>query len=209
MDTAKIESMFEGVRDIIGMLQIREEIVWAIERIDKYLGDQNNTILELGCFWGGSLSMLSLLTSPDNALIIGVDPELHGANLKLDQVQQISNRPVVGIKASSIEKETADNVVALLGGRKIDILSIDSVHTASHAEKEFALYSPLMNSPSVIMFHDISTGYLRNEQFAGYTGFPQIPIGEFWNSIKFRYSYEEKKITGGYPNYGIGLLYIE
>ena len=195
-----------------GILQAEEEILWAIDRARNYFGKPINVVCELGSYQGGSLAMWSLLLDDNDYLLLSIDPETHGNRVLVEYIKEHTGKDALHIKGGSEDLCTVANLESILDGRKIDLLFIDSIHTAAQSEREIYLYQPFVNSPGIIGFHDIYPfNFINQTEYDGYYGDFQVSTGMYWNMMKYNYSYEEKKVRrADMPKnaYGIGLLFL-
>lgn len=201
------QEVFDIVDNSIGIIQESREIIWATERIQDYFKRPIRSFVEFGCMKGGSLAFIAKLVAAIDAMIIGIDTQEHGARFDKVGVESLLGQEVVFAPISSLDSQQF--LTDMVGHIGIDLFHIDSVHTAAHAEREWAIAKPLMASPSIVMVHDIGRGS-RSSQYAGYLGddIEQLSIGDWFQRIKYGFHYEEKKVNGRDPNCGIGLLYL-
>jgi len=199
--------IFNKIKQSIGILQHPEEAVWAAKNTLEHLGKFADIFVEFGSFTGGNFVFYATTIGDTEGLFIAVDPQTHGATFQSDLVAAAIPRGHVFISEDSIS--CSDSLLLTLGGCKIDVVHIDSVHLASHTEREWAILKPLMNSPSVVIVHDIKPGW-RQSDYSGYLGqdIRQLSTGDWFQRIKFDYSYMEKKVDGPHPDMGIGLLLL-
>lgn len=199
--------LFREIKDSIGIIQKFREISWAVERINNHFKRPVKCFVEFGCMSGGSLLYIAKLTTAEDSLVIGIDPQKHGAKFKKEYVEARLGREVIFLPGSSLNsKQFLEDSV---GDGGIEVLHIDSVHTAAHTETEWAIVKPLMASPSMVIVHDIKPGS-RQTRFFGYLGedIEQLSTGDWWQRIKYGFHYEEKRTRGQDPNNGIGILYL-
>jgi len=187
------KEMWRLANGICSVLQIEEEILWAMESIKRYMGNPLKNFLEIGSHGGGSLCMWSQIMA-DEGTLYGIT--LHDAPMQLQNtVSIITGKRVSIINAPSELDSTKDRLVELLDGERLDGIFVDSLHTAEQSKRELDLYLPLLNSPGVFAYHDIKPVHGEGS------------TGHFFQPIKFDYSYEEKR-TGKHSDMGIGLLLL-
>lgn len=188
--------MYNAVTDNFDMMQDKEEILWALERIRKYLGKPAKNIIELGSYEGGNLCMLAQLMDGGN--LISVDPGGMGKVVKEDQVASLidPNIKLCIIQDTSLSAQTLNAIYGML----FDVVWVDANHTAAAVESEEAKYGKMMQSSSVMVFHDIAFGYISQQ--------PTCMVGDWWNKIKWFHSYEEKRTKVNSDYYGTGLLLL-
>ncbi|HEU5119072.1 MAG TPA: CmcI family methyltransferase, partial [Isosphaeraceae bacterium] len=68
----------------------------------------------------------------------------------------------------------------VLTGRKLDMLFIDGDHSYEGVKQDWEMYSPLVKSGGIVVFHDIVP-----HDFEG------CDVDLFWNELKHDYEYEE------------------
>ncbi len=203
-----MRELFRDIAGKIGIIQNEEELVWAVEQTGKYLNRKARSFVEFGSAGGGSFAFIAKTLVDEDAVLLAVDPQLHGMAFNSDAVNAVlCDFNYTVYNCSSLEIGTT--IAEMFGTRGIDILHIDSVHLAAHTEQEWAIVKPYMNSPSVVILHDIKPGF-RHSDFPGYLGeeIKQLSTGDWFQKIKFDYSYEEKKVNGLDPDMGIGLLLL-
>lgn len=183
------------------ILQIDDEILWALERIRSYFGENKlRNFLELGCHTGSSLCMWSQLLAEDG-LLIGVTP--------IDKTERVAGfKRYVGdfsgkrfhfVNGLSENPASLEAVKYALNGEPLDGIFIDTIHTAKQSRKEWMMYSPLLGKKAVACFHDIVTDLVVD-------GGPGT--GDFWHLLKRGHKYEEKHSSPHDMNFGIGILFL-
>lgn len=187
--------MWNKVNKYIPILQVKEEILWALQVASGHVGVAKY-FLEIGCHAGGSLCMWTQLLDYDGCLI-GLSP-MRNESVIRNRVIDITGHGVLLVKGLSEDQASFDLVQKYLDGNKLDGIFYDTIHTEEQTEKEFEIYMPLMNSPAVMMFHDIVPNELTGERSTGY----------FWERIKHSYSYSEIHYNPGDQNFGIGILLL-
>lgn len=189
-------------------LQLRAEILWALDIASIYLGDEAKVALELGSWTGGNLVLLSKLLR-DDGVVIGVEPGLN-VPLMVDKVaEMVLPVRLVHVPHKSRTPQALTSVADALqeAGRGIDVLFIDASHRYENVSQDYQEYSPLVSTPGVIMFHDI----------VGNSG-----SSIFWNELRQDRVYDAKVAplddeyrravrrsgqTREHPSPGIGILY--
>lgn len=186
---------------IIRSLQVPAELQRFAEIIAQ---KQPKTVLEIGTCNGGTLLVLCRLSDP-SATIISVD--LPGGpfgggyswfRAPIMQAFPYSGQRLHLIRDDSHKIETRDNVSALLGGRKLDVLFIDADHTYQGVRTDFELYSPLVQPGGLIAFHDIAKNQPGDE----------YGVVRLWNEVKSQYSHSEIINDPEQVGFGLGLLYL-
>jgi len=194
-----VEMLAETVKYCDGFLhafQVPEELVRLLEDV-KRLNPQ--TVLEIGTHRGGTLYLWARLAQPD-AILVSID--LPGGKFgggyspfrapiyrRFAQERQKLHL----MRANSHAESTLEETKRLLSGRQVDLLFIDGDHTYEGVKKDWEMYSPLVRSGGLIVFHDVAGNYGETQ------------VKAFWDTIKTSYSYKEYK---AHPEglYGIGVL---
>ena len=154
-----------------------------------------STILEVGVEHGGTLNLWAEFTT-DDALCIGIDEKPESKDIKLANKEQ-KFEIVCG---NSNVLETKDQVLKILGDRKLDFLFIDADHSYEGIKSDFELYSPLVRSGGVIAFHDIRVNHNQKVCFGSM---------QFWQELKEQYPDAVEFInTEADIHYGIGMIKI-
>jgi len=181
-------------------LQIKNEIKPLIEILEKI---QPITVLEIGTANGGTLFLLSKVSSPQATMIsIDLPQGPFGGHLYPSWRESIfqsfakKEQQIHLLRENSHDDKTLYKIKKILAGRKFDFLFIDGDHSYEGVKKDFEMYRPLLAKDGVIAFHDITPG-------------PKDKVGgvpEFWNEIKSKYDHFQivENIRGG--GYGIGIL---
>ena len=173
------------------------------EELASLLGDVRRlnprTVVEIGTSMGGTLYLWTRLARPD-ATIISVD--LPGGQfgggyspLRTPIYRRFARerQKLHLLRADSHEKATLEQVKALIGEAQIDFLFIDGDHTYEGVLKDWEMYSPLVRSGGLVVFHDVAGNYGTTQ------------VKRFWDGIKVDYLYREYMV---HPrgHYGIGVL---
>jgi len=176
--------------------QVPEELVRLMEDVRR-LNPQ--TVLEIGTHRGGTLYLWARLARPD-AILVSID--LPGG--KFGGGYSPFRAPIYRrfaqdhqklhlVRANSHRESTLEETKRLLSGRQIDLLFIDGDHTFEGVKKDWEMYSPLVRSGGLIVFHDVAGNYEETQ------------VKAFWDTIKTSYSHREYM---AHPEglYGIGVL---
>jgi predicted O-methyltransferase YrrM len=215
--SARVDSL-EAIVDYcvdrpILMGQVRSEIL-QLGKILQELAPSRS--LELGTNYGGTLLLLCRI-SPPGAKIISADlPNgRFGGGYPLRKIPLFRRFPRAGrqlhlIRGDSHAPGTRERVLRILGGEPLDYLFIDADHTYAGVQRDFEMYTPLVRSGGIVVFHDIVT-YRRETE---------CQVEKFWNEIKPRYRHLEIveppngrpmpiAITGApMDTAGLGVLYM-
>jgi len=121
-------------------------------------------IIELGVAWGGSLLYFStLMEALGGKGIIGIDIYMPEDLIsRINSHGKLSDR-ITLIKASSVEKETMDQVKSIVGDSKKVMINADSNHTHEHVLEELKLYSPLVKEGQYLICGDTIIEYMPEE----------------------------------------------
>jgi predicted O-methyltransferase YrrM len=176
--------------------QVAEELVRLLEDVRR-LNPQ--TVLEIGTHRGGTLYLWARLARPD-AILVSID--LPGGKFgggyspfrtpiyrRFAQERQKLHL----MRANSHAESTLVETKRLLSGHQIDLLFIDGDHTCEGVKKDWEMYSPLVRSGGLIVFHDVAGNYGETQ------------VKAFWDTIKTSYPHKEYM---AHPErlYGIGVL---
>jgi predicted O-methyltransferase YrrM len=176
--------------------QVAEEFVRLLEDVRK-LNPQ--TVLEIGTHRGGTLYFWARLARPD-AILVSID--LPGGKFgggyspfrapiyrRFAQERQKLHL----LRANSHAGSTLEEAKRLLAGQPIDLLFIDGDHTYEGVKKDWEMYSPLVRSGGLIVFHDVAGNYGETQ------------VKTFWDTIKTSHAHKEY-MTHPEGLYGIGVL---
>jgi predicted O-methyltransferase YrrM len=176
--------------------QVPEELVRLMEDVR---GLNPQTVLEIGTHRGGTLYLWARLARPD-AILISID--LPGGKFgggyspfrapiyrRFAQERQKLHL----MRADSHRESTLEETKRLLSGRQIDLLFIDGDHTYEGVKKDWEMYSPLVRSGGLIVFHDVAGNYGETQ------------VKAIWDTIKTSYPHREY-MTHPEGLYGIGVL---
>ena len=176
--------------------QVAKELVRLMEDVRRL---HPRTVLEIGTHRGGTLYLWARLAQPD-AILVSID--LPGGKFgggyspfrtpiyrRFAQKRQKLHL----VKANSHSESTLEETKRLLSGHQIDLLFIDGDHTYEGVKKDWEMYSPLVRSGGLVVFHDVAGNYGETE------------VKAFWDTIKTSYSHREYM---AHPEglYGIGVL---
>lgn len=144
----KIEEAYK-----IGMLQVPEEMEFMCEFVEW---KKPKVILEIGACYGASMMLWCHFAKPKLAISLDIRTASCGRadvnyTKRSEMFAKLKVKEVVG---SSHDAEPYDQVVKLLGKRKIDMLVIDGDHTFDGVFQDYLIYKPLVSPTGMIMFHD-------------------------------------------------------
>lgn len=163
------------------------QIYDELRRLLSVINGRNiQTILEIGSEEGGSLSVW-LKMSPI-VKIVNVDfntyPHAKGKRTQLEQEWQSWCSPTQSISTiwgDSHSPDVKKDVLLRLGGTTVDMLYIDGDHSEKGVEQDYVMYKELVNSPGLIVVHDIHPYPGREED--GPKG-PGVGVYKFWERLK-------------------------
>jgi cephalosporin hydroxylase len=157
------------------------------------------TVLEIGTHRGGTLYLWARMAQPD-AILISID--LPGGKFgggyspfrtpiyrRFAQERQKLHL----MRANSHHPSTIAETKRLLSGHPVDLLFIDGDHTYEGVKKDWEMYSPLVRSGGLIVFHDVAGNYEDTQ------------VKTFWDEIKMNHPHREY-MTHPEKLYGIGVL---
>ena len=171
-------------------LQHRAELAGLLSLIADV---QPAVIVEIGTRTGASLWAFAQ-AAPDAALV-SIDPTNEGRFL--DELIG-RDRELHLIAARSQELSTLIQLERILDGRPIGFLFIDGDHTLEAVERDFAMYSPLVDRDlGFVALHDVRT--IRPEV--------RCEVHLFWAQLRERYPDAWEIVDEqGSPAYGIGIV---
>jgi predicted O-methyltransferase YrrM len=146
-----------------------------------------NTIVEIGTARGGTFYAWCKIAEPD-AMIVSID--LPGGpfgggysvkDIKRFRKYKRKNQRLYFLRKDSQNRATKEELMKILKDRKIDFLFIDGDHRFSGIRKDWRLYSPLVKSNGLIVFHDILP----------HPKIPKCKVDKLWNEIKINYRHRE------------------
>lgn len=197
-----VDFVFNRCRGLIKPFQVKSELLEFIREVERA---RPRIVVEIGTAIGGSLFLLCRAAAKD-ARIISIDlpggkfgggyPSWRG--LLYRSFASMRQR-VYLIRGDSHQEQTLDKLKKILKGEKISFLYIDADHTYEGVKKDFLKYSPLLNSPALIAFHDIAVNPPE----------PGCGVNKFWEEIKTGYRHEELIADKDQIGSGIGILFKE
>ena len=120
--------------------------------IKTYPDDYHLNYVEIGCYAGGSAS---LVTQRKNTNIFSIDlgtPILPEIPIKNIEKFNIFNNHYEYIQGNSQKIETLEKLKTFIDD--IDVLFIDGDHTSTGVKNDFELYSPMVKNGGYIVFDD-------------------------------------------------------
>jgi len=194
--TARLDTLTE--MDIAVCQNPRE-----LSELYRRIGDRKfDTFVEIGVANAGTMWTSALHVRP-GGLMIGIDcfknpPK--GLNVHREKAERVCAMLRETHEAELIigrSELVVDDVKARLGGRTIDHLHIDGLHTYEGVKSDFELYSPLVTPGGIIQLHDIIS-----------KGTPSEPCGvpRYWKELKQRYPNHWEIIDPVAVVFGIGVI---
>jgi cephalosporin hydroxylase len=180
-----------GIRmDIVGHLPYLEE-----------LAAQAGLVVELGVQYGNG-STKSFSTGIKNS---AANPKMM---ISVDITDQISagRKPPEDwwkfIVGDSIAHETFDQAVAYVeaawgvGGKKIDVILLDSVHEPEHVLAEITLWSGLTSNNTIWLIHDVCLSCQNKENCDNCAGELCMAIKDFAQTTGYTFTLVSKECEG-------------
>ena len=184
---------------VISPLQYREELLALLEIVDER---RPRTVVEIGTFAGGTLSLLARCAASD-AIVVSIDlpgGEFGGgyAESRAHLYRSFAERDqrIELVRADSHRLETRDRVRRLLDSRPIDLLFIDGDHALDGVRRDLELYGPLLADDGLVAFHDIVPG-------------PRASVGgvpQFWSELRAGCQVRELVRDWAQGEAGIGIV---
>lgn len=189
--------LFEYSGEIFKPFQIKEELVELAEEVLK-LNPAN--VLEIGTAKGGTLFLWTRLAQR-NATIVSID--LPGGKFGGGYTSRQSaiyrrfprkNQNLHLLREDSHAPAALEKTMRLFEGKPVDLLFIDGDHTFEGVKKDWEMYSPLVRSGGMIVFHDVAGNYEDTQ------------VKTLWDSVKVGSNHREYILSQD-GHYGIGILY--
>ncbi|MCM3598082.1 class I SAM-dependent methyltransferase [Metabacillus idriensis] len=143
------------------------------------------TVVEIGTASGGVFYCLSQLAD-EEALLVSIDYPggPYGGGQDENEIKLYSSfgkpkQEFAFIRDRSFHHSTKQDLIRILGDRKIDLLFIDGDHSYGGVKSDFNMYKDLVAPEGVIAFHDINS---RPESWG--RGFD---VGLFWDELKLNH----------------------
>ena len=196
---AALEAVFSPAMRFIRPLQSRMEIEGLLGEVARL---RPSTVVEIGTASGGTLFMLTRVSSAD-ATIVSID--LPGGafgggypawRAPLYRSFAKPGQRVHLLRRDSHDPATLEALRETLGGRRVDFLLIDGDHTYEGVRQDFEMYRTLVRPGGMIGFHDI----VPHSAESG------CEVNRFWNEIRESCDSVEIVENWGAQFGGIGLL---
>ncbi len=191
-----VSLIFEFNRHDIKPFQIEAELISLLREVRKL---QPQTVLEVGTARGGTLFLWTRLAQP-NATIVSLDlpgGKFGGGYTKWQAITYRrfakARQKIHLLRVDSHAQSTLEKTRHLFGGKPIDLLFIDGDHSFEGVKKDWEMYSPLVRSGGMVVFHDVAGNY------------DDTQVKRLWDSIKSDFEHREY-VTDSGGLYGIGVL---
>ena len=180
--------------------QVQSEASELLEIVNRM---KPKVTVEIGTANGGTLFLFSHVAS-EGATIVSID--LPGGRFGggypawrtlLYRSFALPGQKIHLLRADSHDRDTLEQVKAILDGREIDFLFIDGDHTYEGVKMDFETYGSLVRRGGIIAFHDIVIHPVE-------TG---CDVSKFWREIKDNCTVREIVQEWSQNWAGIGLLY--
>lgn len=189
--------VFQYADSFLKPIQIEEELAELVREVRKL---KPLTVLEIGTARGGTLLLWTRLAQR-NATIVSID--LPGGKFGGGYTarQAAIYRRFAGkdqslhlLRLDSHAQPTLDKTKQLFGGKPVDLLFIDGDHTYEGVKQDWEMYSPLVRTGGMIVFHDIAGNY------------DDTQVKRLWDSLRPQFEHREFCVDPqGY--YGLGVLF--
>lgn len=182
------------------------QVRWEFEQLVSIIRDlQPSTAMEIGTHNGGTLYPLCRLAEP-HATIISLDlPKgafgggYHPLKLPIYKRFATPSQKLHFVRSDSHAETTLIKIENLLAGRKLDYLFIDGDHSYQGVKQDFEMYSSLVRSGGVIVFHDVAEHERAQD----------CQVSKFWQQVKSHYRHQEFIENPAQGWAGIGVLYFD
>jgi predicted O-methyltransferase YrrM len=158
-------------------------------------------VVEIGTASGGAFHAFCQVAS-DNALLVSIDLPggEFGGGYDEDGALRMRSFARKGqslhfLRCDSHERSAKERLLGILSDLPVDLLFIDGDHTYKGVREDFEMYSPLVRSGGLVVFHDIVEG-------------PPDAVGgvpRFWKEIKRRGEVQEIVENWAQGGCGIGV----
>jgi len=196
-----IDLVFTRFDGMFRPFQNKNELQQFIERVALI---NPKTVVEIGTARGGSLFLLSCVSSP-HAVLVSIDlpAGLYGGGYP-SWKGFIFQRFVGGaqtlhlIRGDSHKEATFNRTVSALKDAAVDLLFIDGDHSYNGVKKDFLQYRTLVRPGGLIVFHDILESKIDND----------ITVAPLWREIQRDFQTEEIVESYNQGQFGIGILTV-
>lgn len=152
---------------------------------------QVKTVLEIGCFAGGTAWAFAQLPSVDRVITVDRDPQAEA----YPTIAALAPKAVM-VKGESEAAATMAEVRQLLDGTPPDLLFIDASHDLQSVNRDWMNYHPMVRVGGLVALHDVEV----------HAGRPDVEVHLLWEHI--RSAYPSVKITASPGEWaGIGIIW--
>src|SRR5438105_1200505 len=165
-------------------IQRKWELVAMMAQVKRL---RPNVVVEIGSYRGGSLRCWSAVC-PSRTKFVSIDLPWEASG-EVDPSAEIErtrrflkpSQMLNWLRMDSHSAATRDELLKILGSRKVDFLFIDGDHSYAGVKRDYELYHELVRPGGLIAFHDI----LPNKKY------PEINVPMYWAEIKGRHQVDE------------------
>ena len=146
-------------------------------------GHTLEAIMEIGTWTGGTLYLWSRLAEP-NATLISVDfPPKPDDPALVERFSRfvLPGQRLVCLREDSHALSTREKIEHLLWDQRLSLLFIDGDHKYEGVKHDYEMYSSLVRSGGLIIFHDIIED----------PGYPSCGVPQFWSEVRRGSEYVE------------------
>lgn len=193
METTNINKILDIAYSEYDLRQIRSEIFELLAKIQNL--ENFASFLEIGLHQGGTHFLFKSLQAP-GGISVAVDIPPNSARTK-----RLKDLGSTIIEKNSLLQSTVDEVSAVLGETRVDLLFIDGDHSYDGVKLDYENYKKFVRPGGLIVFHDIvdSPKHRAEGSF----------VALFWKELKEQKNNNVFEITAGHYNCGIGIVVNE
>jgi len=197
-----VDFSFNAAGGLLQTAQVRSEIIQLTELIGTR---RPKTVVEIGTAHGGTLFLWCRQADPE-ATIISIDLPggIHGGGYPYWKSWIYRRFPLVAqklhlLRGDSHKPEMLARLKNILpGDGKVDFLFIDGDHTYEGVKADFEMYSGLVRSNGLMVFHDICK---HPEQL-------NCHVDRFWREVKNERRVHEFVHDSNQGTCGIGVIEV-
>jgi predicted O-methyltransferase YrrM len=152
---------------------------------------QVKTVLEIGCFAGGTAWAFAQLPSVQRIITVDHDPQAEAYPV----IAALAGKATL-IKGESSDHTVRDRVRHYLDGNLPDLLFIDGAHDLTSVTDDWQIYGPMTGPGSMVAFHNVEP----------HQGRPDVEVHLLWSAV--RSAYPSVKITAAPGEWaGLGIIW--
>lgn len=185
---SELDQIMEECSQEIQGAQIYDEL----RRVLSVLNGRNiRSVLEIGSEDGGTLKVWARMFNPCDFVTLDLNSYPHASGKQVQLEQRWRSWLQFPSQLSCVWGDSHDpNTLAAVSkalrenpsiGGKVDLLYIDGDHSELGVEQDYNMYKGLVNSPGVILFHDIHPYRGREETKGNLLG---VSVYKFWERFK-------------------------